>query len=200
MSEPVKATSAFKVTLPRAAAKLVRKRYSRAASVLEYGSGRSTVLAAKLKVPHLSAVESDATWAGRLQTGIEEDFPGQACVVRPVDIGPTRSWGKPVNAAGHARYHLCATEIWDRADFVAPDVVLIDGRFRVACFLTVLMRTQKPVTVLFDDYGDRNYYRWIEEFAVPVGRAGRMAEFVIEPGARAFRDWSRIIEAFVDVR
>jgi protein O-GlcNAc transferase len=40
---------------------------------------------------------------------------------------------------------------------VSPDVVLIDGCFRVACFLACWANIQRPTTVIFDDYTER---RW----------------------------------------
>ncbi len=81
-----------------------------------------------------------------------------------------------------------------------PDVVLIDGRFRVACFLTVMLRATKPVTVLFDDYHKRPEYHWIEEFGAPVDRARRMARFEVTPRSFPPEAMTRILRAFVDPR
>ena len=48
-----------------------------------------------------------------------------------------------------------------------PDLVLIDGRFRVLCALKLFCylknKTEFP-TIIFDDYRDREYYKIIENF------------------------------------
>jgi hypothetical protein len=41
-----------------------------------------------------------------------------------------------------------------------PDLVLIDGRFRVACALTVLLNSDKPY-VIIHDFNNRSQYHCI---------------------------------------
>ena len=48
-----------------------------------------------------------------------------------------------------------------------PDFVLIDGRFRVAAFLTTLLRTRPGVKIVFDDYPKRRKNHVVEEFVQP---------------------------------
>ena len=60
---------------------------------------------------------------------------------------------------------------------------LIDGRFRAACLVAVMMRTERPVTVLFDDYARRRYYHGVEGLALKEELVGRMARFTVTPGA-----------------
>ena len=71
--------------------------------------------------------------------------------------------------------------IWDLPEFVHPDVVLIDGRFRAACFLTTLFRCTRPLTLLWDDYIDRPAYHEVESLLKPVEMIGRMARFDVVP-------------------
>lgn len=192
--------AAFPLTLPEREADLVRESYSKAKCVLEYGSGGSTHLAMQLKVPHVFSVESDLKWAQELDKALKAEFPSQHCVVHHVDIGKTVKWGRPANNSGFTRYHRYPTDVWDREDFVYPDVVLIDGRFRVACFLTVMLRAKNPVTVLFDDYIDREEYHWIEDHVSPVDLVGRMARFEILPRPFPVDDLTRIAGSFADER
>lgn len=199
-ASPTRPTATFELTLPEQPAALLREHYSKAGCVLEYGSGGSTVLALQLGVDRIFSVESDRAWAERLQTAVRADFPDHHCVVHPVDIGPTGTWGRTTDSSGHQRYHRYAAEIWDSPGFVHPDVVLIDGRFRVACFLTTMLRCTRPVTVLFDDYGDRPEYHWVEEFFRPVQQEGRMALFDIKPTPFPSGQLTKIVGAFADQR
>ena len=63
------------------------------------------------------------------------------------------------------------------------DAILVDGRFRVACALAVVLRQpDSEWHMLVDDYEGRIHYEAIEEFAQLQGRHGRMALF--EPKSR----------------
>lgn len=200
LPETNKGRLTFKLTLPKLEAKLMQECYERASCVLEYGSGGSTLLAMRLKVPHVFSVESDLSWTRNLEERVSQDFPSQHCVIHHVDIGPTKEWGRPADNSGFARYHRYPADVWDRQDFVDPDVVLIDGRFRTACFLATILRARKPLTILFDDYVDREYYHWIENIVAPVAHAGRMARFEISPGSCPVDHMTQIVGAFVDAR
>ena len=65
------------------------------------------------------------------------------------------------------------------ADGFDPQLVLIDGRFRVACFLTSLLRAKPGTLLLFDDYTERAYYHVIEEFLRPQQQTERQAVFEV---------------------
>ncbi|MEL6644460.1 MAG: glycosyltransferase family 2 protein [Pseudomonadota bacterium] len=182
-SEPLRPASAFEVTLPDDARAAVTEHYRDADVVLEYGSGGSSVLAMELGVKRLVSVESDAAWAERLTQELRRRAEPERFVIRHVDIGPTKSWGRTADASGYARYHRYSMSVWDELGDTQPDIVLIDGRFRVACFLATLLHAKKQMRVLFDDYYDRPAYAVCEAFAKPAARWGRMAAFDIVPTA-----------------
>jgi len=159
----------------------IRRVYDSARIILEYGSGGSTVLGSERPGKLVFSVESDHAWAIRLQHEIDlRNLPSPALVYH-VDIGPTGNWGRPIGPEAWTRFHRYPLAIWDEPFFRQPDVVLIDGRFRPACFIAVLLRTQKPVTVLFDDYTERPAYHSVEAFLKPTEMVGRMAVFDVQP-------------------
>ena len=60
---------------------------------------------------------------------------------------------------------------------IFPDVILIDGRFRVACVLESLINLGDHECIfMIDDYSDRLDYHILEEecFLTPIEMAGRM--------------------------
>lgn len=157
--------------------------YADAGVILEYGSGGSTVLAAGMAGRTVFSVESDAAWLREMRAYFIANPPAADLRLHHGDIGPTRDWGHPLDDRRMRRWPGYALSVWDREDFLHPDVVLVDGRFRVACLLTVAFRCTRPVTVLFDDYRGRKVYHGVEEMLRPAGFAGRMARFEVEPTA-----------------
>ncbi len=167
--------------LPPDEAAWVKEVYGAADTILEYGSGGSTVLAAELPQKTIFSVESDAEWARNMQTYIDGLEITSSVTVHHADIGPTRPWGYPDGEANWRKFAAYALGIWDVPGFVQPDIALIDGRFRAGCMLACLFRTTKPMTIYFDDYMNRPDYHVVEEFTPRIETRGRMARFDIEP-------------------
>jgi hypothetical protein len=182
--------------LPEAEAAFLRDGLSRADVILEYGSGGSTLLAAGLPGRGLFSVESDAAFADRLRGWLAADPPRREVVLHHVDIGRTSEWGYPEQAGAWRRFHRYPTTVWDRHDFLHPDTVLIDGRFRAACFLTVLFRCERPVSVFWDDYADRPAYHEVERLCRPAEVVGRMARFDLTPTTLPPRDLTWVMDVF----
>ena len=185
------------LTLPEAEAAAVSAAYAAAEVILEYGSGGSTVVAGAVPGARVFSVESDADWLVMMQRWFDANPPQASLTLHHGDIGPTKDWGMPVNNRRVAQWPGYAHSVWDREDFVQPDVVLIDGRFRLACFLTVLFRSRDNVRVLWDDYVDRPAYHLAEKLAKPLGFHGRMAEFLVQPQRLEPNDLRWVAEAYV---
>ena len=170
------------VTLPPAVHDFVAAEYSRAATILEYGSGGSTVIAARAGARTFS-VESDADWARNLGTWLAENALDGTVTLHHADIGPTRHWGRPQKRRlRHLRRYLdYPHSVWRRPDFRHPDLILVDGRFRVACLLAAMERIERPTRLLFDDYANRPGYHVVEEIVTPSRMVDRMAVFDLEP-------------------
>ncbi|NGM47643.1 hypothetical protein G5B31_19090 [Rhodobacter sp. SGA-6-6] len=168
------------LTLPPAEAAAYAEALAGAGAVLEYGSGGSTLLAAEAGA-EVWSVESDAAWAARMRGWLAgHPAPGRVHLLH-ADIGPTRDWGHPVDDAAFRRWPDYALKVWDAPGFRHPEVVLVDGRFRLACFLTVAYRIARPVTLFFDDYAPRPAYHKAAELVAPAALIGRMARFDLTP-------------------
>ncbi|OZO45837.1 hypothetical protein CGU37_27220, partial [Pseudomonas fluorescens] len=94
------------------------------------------------------------------------------------------------------KFHRYPLAIWDEPFFRHPDVVLIDGRMRVACLATLLLRIERPVTVLFDDYRVRSLYHEIERVVQPKQLIGTLAHFELEPDMVRKEDIGFLISQF----
>ncbi len=168
-------------TMPPDEAAAVAQAYAGAEVILEYGSGWSTTLAAEMPGKVIFSVESDKAWHDDMERWFAANPPVGDLRLHYADVGPTGPWGKPTNDASFRKWPGYANSVWDRDDFVHPDMVLIDGRFRAACFATVALRIQRPVNVLVDDYIDRPAYHEVERLAPRAEMIGRMARFELAP-------------------
>lgn len=172
-------------TFPPDEGELVAREFAHATSILEYGSGGSTVLAARSTTADVLSIESDPVWAENMTTFLaSKNLGGDRVKIHWSDVGPTGKWGYPKDQSKFRKYPSYAFCPWEDFD-VSPDVVLIDGRFRLACFAATLLFVKKPTTVLFGEYAVRKAYQPAGQFAQPVKTMGRMSKFVIEP-----RDYS----------
>lgn len=173
------------LTMPEAEAALLREAYSRADVILEYGSGGSTVLAAQLPNTHVTSVESDKGW-WRMMMEWFEGHPAHATSsvdMLYADVGPTKEWGHPKDDRAWKRFADYPLAVWAMEGFKHPDVVLVDGRFRVGCALATAFNITRPVTLLFDDYAKRSNLHQVEEFLGTPTLTGRMAVFDLTPQA-----------------
>lgn len=152
-----------------------------ARSYLEYGSGGSTVLAASLNKAFIS-VDTDRYLLKAVRRKIGKLTPDQH--LEHVNIGWTGIYGYPVfkspSALNRKRWKAYAQAPWRFVDqAILPDLVLIDGRFRVAAALTscVHLVNSQDSRILVDDYIMRPYYHVIESYAQLLEIKGRMAVF-----------------------
>lgn len=151
---------------------------------LEFGSGGSTYLAARLGKPFVT-VDSDPYFLKAVKQKIAKDNLLDANIQRycHADIGITREWGFPLfgkmgGAGRRARYsHYSDFRIVEK-DYI-PDFILIDGRFRAACALKAIsaLADSENWTIAVDDYLSRDRYKIIETFAKLDRLVGRMAVF-----------------------
>lgn len=176
-----KAFSRPVITLPPAEEAAVRHHYEQARVILEYGSGGSTVIAAELPGKVVFSVESDVKWLAGMQGYFDANQTASTVRMHHGRVGRTKAWGFPQTEDQFRKWPGYSLSVWDLPEFVHPDVVLIDGRFRPACFLSVLFKITQPTTVLWDDYIDRPAYHEVEALAKPVEMIGRMARFELTP-------------------
>lgn len=141
---------------------LFKQNIKQAKCYFEFGSGGSTVWAVKegLKV---KGVESDAKWVNALK-----DKLGEQCQVEAVDIGPTKEWGFPVSMQESKKFPAYSKAIHQYQQ--AFDLILVDGRFRVACTMAaiqhILTHSQEPqeARIFIHDFWNRPQYHVVLDF------------------------------------
>ena len=79
---------------------------------------------------------------------------------------------------------------------IYPDFILIDGRFRVACCLNLLLIMNKKKiksTILIDDYKKRDHYKILNKYFF-IGTCGRMAILKFKNNFPSKNTFSKFIE------
>lgn len=139
----------------------------------EFGIGGSTYLASKHVRGDICGVESDASWVEKVR---QETSDNPRVHLTHVDIGPTGDWGFPTGNAHQDRFgnYSAAIVASGRKDF---DLCLVDGRFRVACFLQALIYLNSDAIIGIHDYTDRPQYHLIEKFARPIAGTHQLKFF-----------------------
>jgi hypothetical protein len=155
---------------------------SRSKVYLEFGMGGSTVLAARLGVPTVFSVDSSPEWVQHVtsQIGQLPSLTGKVKLLH-ADLGPIGEWGYPKGAEKISNWPSYYHGPWRtvHAAGLQPDLVLIDGRFRVACFLYSLTQLKAGATILWDDYTNRPEYHSVERYLEPVAHHDQMAVFEV---------------------
>jgi hypothetical protein len=151
-----------------------KKHLAAAQAVLEYGVGGSTVLAAQRKPGSLYCVESDAAWLAQVRRNpavVEMVASGAARLVH-VDLGPTGRWGKP-SKRSCLRWPEYARRPW--RDGYSPDLVMVDGRFRLSCIMQAVLYGGDDIKIAVHDFWPRKHFHGVLQFVEVVDRAGSLA-------------------------
>lgn len=158
------------------------KEVDKCKTYLEYGSGGSTIYVSKKKKTVLS-VENNLNFYEEVRRQLNAQ--GLKANIYYANTGLTGSYGIPIfkktTQKRLIKWKNYVTKPWINipASFPYPDLIFIDGRFRVACSLysIIRLRNKKNFIILVDDYLDRKEYKIIERYSNFIGIKGRMGIF-----------------------
>jgi hypothetical protein len=153
---------------------LFKKLIKESENYCEYGCGRSTVWAAFNSKANIVSLDTSKEWRDSVSMEVAE--VNEKIKIFWVDCGPVKEWGHPVTLDLKERFIEYAMNPWLRDD--KYDLVLIDGRFRVLCFLISLKNSRPGTRILFDDYTNRSSYHIIEKIINRSSTCGRQCLFI----------------------
>jgi len=167
---------------------------------LEYGSGTSTLFADKNNINYYS-IESDKNFFNILKPYLKnknyilKDFGLVGSNSTPLFIS-YRKYFLKVKAQKYAGDIL---QDFDKRHLI-PDLILIDGRFRILCALFVykfLKNKNSSTTIIIDDYKMRPYLHILEE----LFHIEKIGSFGVCTKLKEFKDLDRLIKIYsVDAR
>lgn len=174
-----------KMTVPEQT--LFKKYLYNASYYFETGSGGSTYLASQAEnLLRIDVVESDINWMEILRTSEPVNFAecGKKMLhFHYVNINANTTlggWGTPKDRSLQSMWGMYAGAISLYAGSPwkpKPDLVFIDGRFRVACAAHAYRVVPDNATIMIHDYKIRKHYKIIEKILEPIEEANNLAAF-----------------------
>lgn len=150
-----------------------RKWIPRGGTALEFGMGGSTRFFFENGIARLYSVESDPAWVAAMERDLFLAFfiRKQRLFLQHADIGPVRQHGVP-NSRPHPAWLGYHQQIWTFLADGELDLILIDGRFRLACACQALLRCSQRPPLLIHDFSCRPDYHAILAFTDVLDSAG----------------------------
>jgi hypothetical protein len=163
---------------------LFRSVLSCSTNYAEFGAGGSTVLAHKIGCKSIISIDSSTEWLGKVEQACVPNDRTQLKTIL-VDIGEIKGLGYPKDETSKEKWADYHTAPWHHPPLATADTYLIDGRFRVACALQVLLRAPSRALILIHDFANRKYYHGVLPLMQELARADNLSVFQ----ARSNVDW-----------
>jgi hypothetical protein len=147
----------------------------------EYGAGGSTAMACVCGVQRITSVETSVDFCASIidRHRLRKYIDTGRLRLRHVDIGDTVQWGFPKAPPADHRIEAYLAEVEDSGD---ADLMLIDGRYRVAAAASAYLAAGRDTTIVIHDYTSRAYYHRVREFLELVESVEELAVFRPVPG------------------
>lgn len=156
-----------------------------ASSYLEFGTGGSCLLAARSGIRRIVSGDSDESWLRKVAAKAASQRLENTMELVLCDIGPISEWGYPADETSKSKWANYLVAPW--RTFLArggiPDLIYIDGRFRVACALySILMLSlvgrrffRRKSRIMIHDFCDRPHYHKVMDYASVVTKVNTLA-------------------------
>lgn len=131
----------------------------------EFGSGGSTYQAAlRPNIKKIYSVESDLEWSNKLKNILGTDNK-ITFIYNEMNTKPN-NWGYPGPNSSDIQKKNYSNQILflSENERTKVDLILIDGRFRVACCLKCFEVMNNDCVIAFDDFLNRSYYHEVLKF------------------------------------
>ena len=154
---------------------------------LEFGSGGSTLRILEKSNATVYSVESSADWIQFLRTYFfVRRHEGKRLTFFPIDIGKTKEWGHPEDDTAKHLFPSYSSAFFDSIDPKKLDVILVDGRFRVACVLSTILHTYSSdhnnQIIMIHDFWQREYYHDVLNYLEVIDKVDSLGVFKVKDG------------------
>lgn len=163
---------------------LFRKYIQSSKNYLEFGLGGSTIYTLIHSECIIYCVDSNQSWLDFMKkyTIIQNHYHKRLNVFLE-NIGPTKKWGFPVDESHKELFPDFSKNIYSQIPTEDIDLVLIDGRFRVACALMAVIQfytRREHVHIMIHDYTIRSEYSIIEKYLERIDGSDTLMVFKIK--------------------
>ena len=139
----------------------------KSSNYIEFGAGGSTIYALEKNIKNIYSIETDISWINKLKKFklIQDKLNKKELTIKYLDL--ECKWWKHVSWRSSTEF--CSKKNWSLYSKLAnectftPDLILIDGRFRVASALESIKIMNDDTFLLIHDYIRKQYYV-VEDF------------------------------------
>ncbi|HBU20150.1 MAG TPA: hypothetical protein DEF32_17825 [Hydrogenophaga sp.] len=152
---------------------------------LEFGLGGSTIRAIQRSKAIIHTVESSTDWVKEMRRYLlVRQHEKRRLRIFSVDIGPVLEWGYPKSDNFKNSFETYSSGIFQSIDCSQIDLILVDGRFRVACTLKSILECQvnSSVKILIHDFWNRPQYHTVLQYLDIVKKVDTIGLFSIKNG------------------
>jgi predicted RNA methylase len=141
--------------------------------VFEFGCGGSTSLMCDIKnIKTIHSVDSDKNWINRVKKQV-----GEKVNFHFIDINADPSnFGHPKDQSKISEWPNYSSVLKNLSNYY-PDLIFIDGRFRVACALKSIEKMKPYSYLIIHDYHPSRNYNIIEKWFKKIDSAGNLCVF-----------------------
>lgn len=158
--------------------KLFHTYLSKASVYFEYGCGGSTVLAdSYTNISKIYSVESDQNWIANVKLNLANS----KSQFFYIDLN-AGAWGRPKDESKKDNWPTYSSQMSHISE--KPDLVLVDGRFRVACAANAYTHMSDSGVALVHDY-ERASYHVIEKIYTPIERCDNLVALAKKPNCQS---------------
>jgi hypothetical protein len=172
-----KTTAPLKPRMTERELELFRSFVRHARNYVEFGAGGSTCVAAPLVSKSIISVDSSEEWLQK----VAEICAAEPAWIQPtllfVDIGPLGAWGAPADSSARDRWPSYHEKVWDIPGAPEADLYMVDGRFRIACFMQSLLHARAGSLITMHDFTLRPDYAVVAEVADQIASVDTLAVF-----------------------
>ena len=204
MTRANETTMAVSIRMTAKEVALFQRYLYKSSDYFEFGCGGSTIVACKTGPPALTvtSVDSNQEWVDIVLSNpnVAVKTTGKLLQMSVVDIGPVGSWGFPTQSAADSKgaWYMYSQAISMTGK--SYDLVLVDGRFRVACLLNSFISNPKASVLIHDffDPGHHHAYAALLTVSDVVDRADTLVALRPKAGVRK-EDLMKMYATFIHV-
>jgi hypothetical protein len=160
------------------------KAIKRSKIYLEFGLGGSSLRAIQKSKAKIYSVESSPQWIACMREYLIVRYcENRRLIISPVAIGPTTEWGYPESGKHRDSFPAYSSDIFKAIDPNTIDTALVDGRFRVACTLRMILEchARGDLRILIHDFWDREEYHVVLKYLDTIDKVDTMGVFAMKP-------------------
>ena len=146
---------------------------------LEFGCGESTIYVSSAPmIKNIDSVESSEKFilkSLKSNADIDSAISAGKLFFHIIDIGDTRGWGHPTDESKKHLWPNYSLSVFSKKS--NHDLVLVDGRFRVACTLNCILNTPENCTIMIHDFWHRPQYHVVLKYLEIKDRVDTLGVF-----------------------